>query len=375
MLTRLWPGSAALLIVALLGAAPAHAQWSVSADASAATARYDGFLRSGVLLFTPVVRFERSLFTVAGRSTLSFFESGRSSLDALVAGSAFTPEYRSMRGELSGVGGLTRYGGLTTSYGGWGARLHVLTPRGGVWAGGGITSVTSATGVVDGSRGEAGAWFRAATLTLSAVGTASDVDGFDYLDAATSARWSRGWLELSANGAGRWSEEGERTRFAGDLSATAWLSRRLAVVVGHGSYLSDAVQLAPGGRYTAVTMRIASRPPALRDALARSIGYQAPTIVRPVTAGFEARPDRDGNVRIRVRAPDAGTIEIMGDFTDWEARPLARRRGDSWEITIPIARGTNRFNVRVNGGDWGVPPGVPVTDNDFGGVVGLLVIR
>jgi hypothetical protein len=65
----------------------------------------------------------------------------------------------------------------------------------------------------------------------------------------------------------------------------------------------------------------------------------------------------------------------MGDFTDWDPVPLQLRRGDSWEITIPIPRGTNRFNVRVNGGEWGAPPGVPVTDDDFGGVVGLIVIK
>ncbi len=279
-----------------------------------------------------------------------------------------------MRAEFSGLGGLTRYQGFTTNYGGFGARLHIVMPAGGLWAGGGITSVTSGTDINDGSRGEAGAWFRAGSLTLSAVGTTADVDGFDYIEGSTSARWSRGWLELSANGAARFGDEGSPTRASGDLSATAWLSRQAAVVVGHGSYLSDPAQLAPGGRYTAVTIRIASRPPAFRDALARTIGYQAPIVARPVAAGFEARPERDGNVRIRVRAADARSIEIMGDFTDWDPVTLERRRGDTWEITIPVARGTNRFNIRVNGGEWGVPPGVPVTDNDFGGVVGLLVI-
>jgi len=41
---------------------------------------------------------------------------------------------------------------------------------------------------------------------------------------------------------------------------------------------------------------------------------------------------------------------------------------------LPLERGTHQFNVRVDGGSWGVPPGIGTAPDDFGGVVGLLVI-
>jgi hypothetical protein len=315
--TRAWSGSATALLFALVGAWPACAQISISADATAATAHYDGFLRSGVLLFTPMVRLERPLVTAAARSTFSLFESGRGSIDALVTGSMFTPGFRSFRGEVSGVGGLTRYRRTTTGYGGGGARLHMIGPGIGGWIGAGITSVTGGTAVLDGTRIEAGWWMRVGTFTLSAAGSGSNVEGLGYFDSVVSTRWSRGWIELAANGSGRVIEDETSALLAGDLAVTFWLSRSLAVVFGHGSYLSDPAQLASGGRYTALTMRIASRPPALRDALARSIGYQAPSVARPVVAAFESRRDRSGLVRFRIRTSDATTVDLMGDFTDW----------------------------------------------------------
>ena len=153
-----------------------------------------------------------------------------------------------------------------------------------------------------------------------------------------------------------------------------WLTRRLAIVLGHGAYPVDLSQLAPGGRYTALSMRIATRPPALRDALARSVRYPTPSVVRPVVATFDVKRNRDGTVRIRVRAPGAGSVELVGDFTDWDPLALERTIGDTWQIILPLASGTHRLNIRVDGGEWGVPPGVGTAQDEFGGVVGLLLI-
>jgi hypothetical protein len=148
----------------------------------------------------------------------------------------------------------------------------------------------------------------------------------------------------------------------------------MAVVVGHGRYPIDPSQLAPGGHYSAISLRLATRPPALRDALARSVRIPTASIVRPVVAGFDAKRGRDGTVRIRVHAPAAASVELVGDFTDWDPLVLRRTRGDLWEVSIPLASGTHRFNIRVDGGEWGVPPGIGTVPDEFGGVVGLLLI-
>jgi hypothetical protein len=80
-----------------------------------------------------------------------------------------------------------------------------------------------------------------------------------------------------------------------------------------------------------------------------------------------------GNQRIVVLAPGASTVELMADFTGWEPVALGRR-DDGFALELPIAPGTHRVAIRVNGGPWMVPSNMPAIDDDFGGRVGLVVI-
>ena len=245
----------------------------------------------------------------------------------------------------------------------------------GFWLGGSGSAVNGSTAIIRGVRGEVGGWTRVGALTMSAVSTANSVQGTHYVDTGIQARYTRGWLEFGGGAGMRGGGQTLGLRNWGDISATAWISRRVAVVVGHGSYPSDPTQLSPGGQYTALSLRFATRPPAIREALTRSVGYPSPRpLVRPVVAGFEVSRQRDGRTRIRVRAPDASSVELMGTFTDWAPISFERARGDEWEVVLQLERGTHHLNVRVDGGEWGVPPGVGTAPDDFGGVVGLLVI-
>jgi hypothetical protein len=65
----------------------------------------------------------------------------------------------------------------------------------------------------------------------------------------------------------------------------------------------------------------------------------------------------------------------MGDFTDWRAVPLARAGDGTWEVRLALAAGVYRINVRVNGGEWVVPGGTRLEGSEFGGAVGLMVVR
>jgi hypothetical protein len=67
-------------------------------------------------------------------------------------------------------------------------------------------------------------------------------------------------------------------------------------------------------------------------------------------------------------------VELSGDFTGWKAVPLVATPGDAWRISLPIAPGTHQVNIRVNGGRWMVPPGLPPILDEFGGAAGLLVV-
>ena len=362
-------------VVALLGAtSPCSAQVTVSADATAASVHYDGYLRSGVLLFTPVARYQGSLFTVAGRANFSVFESGNTSVDMVGSASLFTPALGFLRGEASVSGGISHYLDHDGGYGTVGARGHALGRRTGLWIGGGSTSVTSATTVVNGLFSEAGAWARAWGLSASMQAKRFDIDELEYIDTELGLRWTRDRFEIGGSAGGRGGDETGGARAWGEITATVWLGRQIAIVAGHGAYPNDPAQLTPGGKYTAISLRLASRPPALRDALARTVRYETPPIAAPIVAGFEMQRVGSQTVRIRIRAPGARSVELAGDFTDWEPRALARRRGDSWEITLPVERGTHHVNVRVDGGEWGVPPGIGVTRDELGSVVGVLVV-
>jgi hypothetical protein len=54
---------------------------------------------------------------------------------------------------------------------------------------------------------------------------------------------------------------------------------------------------------------------------------------------------------------------------------LVRDDDGRWRLEIIVPAGTHRFNLRVDGGAWGAPPEVPTVHDDFGGVVGLLVLN
>ena len=361
--------------VALLGAAPVRAQVSVSSDATWATVHYDGYQRSPVVLLSPVVRLERPTLTLAGRGNFSRFASGNLSTDLLLAGSLYPRAAGPWRAEILGSGGISRYLDANTGYGTLGVRAHRMARSAGIWFGGSGSAVSGSIDVIRSVRGELGGWARVGPLTMSAATMVNSVQEARYVDTGIQTRYTRGWLELAGGAGTRGGDETLGLRSWGDLSATLWLSRRLAVVVGHGAYPSDPTQLSPGGRYTALSLRFATRPPAFREALSRTIGYPTTRpLVRPVVAGFEVDRQRDGRTRIRVRAADATSVELMGTFTDWTPVSLARTRGDRWEIVLDLPRGTHQLNVRVDGGEWGVPPGVGTAPDDFGGVVGLLVI-
>jgi len=90
---------------------------------------------------------------------------------------------------------------------------------------------------------------------------------------------------------------------------------------------------------------------------------------------FKALPVSDGTVALEVAAYGAKTVEVSGDFTSWKPVKLAPSTGGAWKISLPIPHGTHQINVRVNGGQWLVPPGLPRLTDEFGGAVGLLVVN
>jgi hypothetical protein len=78
--------------------------------------------------------------------------------------------------------------------------------------------------------------------------------------------------------------------------------------------------------------------------------------------------------RILLRLGAAASADVRGDFTDWKAVALTRDRDDAWALPSGIAPGVYTLSVRVDGGAWFPPPGLPTTSDGFGGTVGVLVV-
>jgi hypothetical protein len=100
--------------------------------------------------------------------------------------------------------------------------------------------------------------------------------------------------------------------------------------------------------------------------------------VKPLTVAavkdFEVRALATGTQKITVRVGGVETVEVMGDFSDWTPLVLMRRGRDLWDITLPVTAGVHEINLRLDGGPWLAPPGLPTRRDSFNGDVGLLVV-
>jgi hypothetical protein len=99
-----------------------------------------------------------------------------------------------------------------------------------------------------------------------------------------------------------------------------------------------------------------------------------PPVVRPAATGFTVAAAGGGRYAVRARVPAARAVEVSGELTGWTPVPMRRVDADAWEAVLPAAAGTYRVSIRVDGGAWVAPPGLPAVDDDFGGTVGVLVV-
>jgi hypothetical protein len=163
-------------------------------------------------------------------------------------------------------------------------------------------------------------------------------------------------------------------------SAVAWLTSGLAIVASGGSYPVDFTQGYPGGHFVSVALRVASRPARKESRVAAppldALAEAATTTLAAGATAFEVRASPTGGTReLRIRAASARSVEVNGDFTQWQPVSLVRADDGWWTITQAIAPGTYQINLRIDGGAWLAPPGLLTTKDEFGGIVGILTIE
>ncbi|HEU4563980.1 MAG TPA: glycogen-binding domain-containing protein, partial [Gemmatimonadaceae bacterium] len=331
---------------------------------------------------------DRLFLSAAGAA--SRFHTGNHLLQGAIAGSLFSPALGPLRAELAASMQGTDYveSNDAASVAAEG-RLHLAGARMGAWAGGGGGRVWIPDGVRRTSRLAAGAWWSGAPggaadglvlrggvqrLSWGAPRTAASSGfvptsvsaplvliargSFVLAEAAASWRGRRADLDLSA---GR--RFGDATGSAWEASGAFWLTDRFALAGGIGRFLGDPVQQLEGGHFATVGVRLRLTGPArARDA--------------PAQPRLELRDgdDASGARTIVVHARGARRVEVMADFTDWQPVALARAGDDEWRASLPVAAGTHRVNVRVNGGAWMVPAGLTAVADDFAGTAGLLIV-
>lgn len=347
---------------------------------TAAVTEYDGFLTTGAATLAPSLRYDARAFSFATQTSWTVFESGNSILQGSGAAAWLSPARGRARLELGATGGAFRYAAERASGHALGrARLHLSGARSGGWlaaaAGASFDSTTRAPFQFGGGWWTVRNRFSAVT-TVSTTWLGAD----RHVDLSGTARWTlprmiletRAGLRPYAQSAGR----------VGDAFATAWgevaalipLRSSVALDLSGGSYPTDPVRRVLGAKYVNAGLRIdfgrreqlpaLTVPPAILAALENHRAEASP----------EARLEIEGQT-LRVLAPGARAVEIMGDFTDWKEIALAHRGSGVWEAALQIAPGVHRLNLRVNGGAWLVPLGTRPEEGEFGDKVGVIVVR
>ncbi|MGH7535021.1 MAG: glycogen-binding domain-containing protein, partial [Gemmatimonadales bacterium] len=187
----------------------------------------------------------------------------------------------------------------------------------------------------------------------------------DFTDAVVSGRWSISSTELEV-GLGRRFSRSSPELTLWNITAARPLTPHLALVGTAGRAGSDPVTALPGSHYVVAGLRV-------------RFGSDggSPKVSAPRSAAPELRIGRAkaGGREVVLRAPAGGSVELAGDFTDWQPVPMVPAGDRKWRAVLPIAPGLHRLAVRYDGGDWQAPPGARRVASEFGGDVGEIIVE
>lgn len=373
-----------VLTALLLIARASHAQRVESTlDVGGALLRYADTLTTGAATVTPHLVADWGSTYVDLYGTYSQFTSGGWSTQGSLSASRFIPTSRGFLGEISAfVGGSTHNDGTRTGEAIANGRLHLTRATGEVFLGLGAGRTWDATawrsvllGEVGGSIGSGP---RSALITISPTMVN---DSIKYTDTQASLSWKSDAVDLGALLGFRLGDQltalSANAKSWANVSGVLWLTPRMGVAVGGGSYPVDPTQGFPGGRFVSLSLRFGQRRPTQSpndQSSQQSPAVMAPEIV-PAASGLLVSRGGGDLVTLQVNVSGAQLVEINGDFTNWIPVPLVPAAGDRWSVSVRIKRGKYQMNMRVDGGQWIVPPGLLSMADEFGGTVGLLVIE
>jgi hypothetical protein len=360
------------LVVSVLAASRAAYGQTVktSVDIGAIALRYGDTVSAGGISLSPTFSVAAGRTSLDAGGIFSKFGSGVSA-QGLLALSTFTPSVRRFAGELAGsAGGSGHQDGEKTGQARALGRLHYLADAGGAWGGGGFGAMWDGVRWHDTRELELGMWRAWPTVRLLGSATPTSVDDtIRYMDLQAIATWTAGRAEIGLSGGVRSgsrlpSTAGQSTAWGG-ITVVAPMSPRASAVVAAGSYPLDFTQGYPAGRYVSAGIRLAV------GGNVASPGVRA--LASSGVTRFDVRRLSEASIAIEVRAPQAQSVEIMGDLTLWDAERMTSLGNGRFAIVLPVTGTTSQINLRVNGGPWTVPPGLTVVKDELGTEVGILV--
>jgi hypothetical protein len=407
--------SLALLTTGEYAVAQSTSEMESRLEAGAIMSSRSGTLPLGAFALTPGIRYANSRFTASARGTAWLGNSSVQLGDAAAGLEAYTPLLYGVRAEvLAKASRLFFDPSLQNDQVDAEGRLHFMRQRGGVWLGSGVARPLRVAAVSNVNVSSGGIWTKLGTTTLGGSVTSFLFTKVTPRDDSTEGNpapcpRSAAPVEAVANGppSGSLSTIGtgcsHQSRLT-DLEASVRYEHKLMeLTVRAGQRFGDGFDVTPESRQWAsmqaavwITSQLAAvagggREPAqpTRGLPARSFGnlgvmlayWPIPRGIIPVETpaslvqAFELRPAGVALQRLTARIGGVETVEIMGDFTDWSAIPLIRRGRDLWELLVPMSTGVHQINLRIDGGIWIAPPGVPTIKDGFNGEVGVLVIK
>jgi hypothetical protein len=366
-------------------------------DAGIASIRYENGLFHTAAILDEALYVERPGAATSANGSISFFEDGGWTLQGSLRGARYSeplpvawflkPWFRSARGESSLALNASAQKGLQPTVQLIGTlRTHITDADRGGWFGGSLSRSFDGdfwgTAVI----GETGAWLRRGSAVVTATVRPMQLQFGDALgDGEIEASWVRGQTSYALTTGVRLGEAQRGTTAWVSLSANFTALGRYNTTASIGSYPADLLLGLPGGRYLSLSVRL----PTARRTPQRPPAELPPETMRGRVPPPDSAPDSelalaidsvaaaDGQRMVRVRVPNEGTtsVELMGDFTEWEPVALLRdATTGEWVARLRIASGSHRLNVRIDGGAWQVPSNVARVTDEFSGVVGVVIV-
>jgi hypothetical protein len=408
----------AALMFVLLAPQGALAQIASKLEAGTVMTQQDGEVPTSNFSLTPGIRVQLPYLALSAQGSAWLTGQQWQIADGALSGTLETPTVNHFRGEFIGNASRAFFDqSLQNDQLDGQARVHMLfSDRGGIWLGGGLArpwriAVVSSVDVTGG-----GAWTRLGDAMLSGTytnffftkvaatrdstgatescGTHNDPISMSgngtanlssssaatapsdcrrqsrFSDLEGSVNWAFGWLELTGQAGYRFGDSYDVTpdsrRWAAG-TAVVWITNRIAAVMGGGRVPANPSRGLPARNYANFGLMLSY------SSIPRTTVPVKPLTVAAVK-DFEVRTLATGTQKITVRVGGVETVEVMGDFSDWTPLVLMRRGRDLWDITLPVTAGVHEIYLRLDGGEWVSPPGLPTRRDSFNGDVGLLVV-